>query len=87
MTLEISTERWVLLALVQQSWEVLSAKAPLPHSRRQFLSIPLPGLQEHGLVSSKGREDGILFSSSSVLGLLASHSKGELLGCGNSKLL
>lgn len=77
----------MLLALVQQSWEVPSAKVPLPHSGRQFLSVPLPGLQERWLVSSKGREDGILFSSSSVRGLLASHSKGELLGCGNSKLL
>lgn len=76
----------MLLPPVGQSWGVQRAEAPA-RSRGQLLSIPPPGPQEGWLASSKGSEDGMLLSSRSALEQLASHSEGELLGHGASKLL
>lgn len=67
MTLGISRERRALLPSVEQSWEVLRARAPT-RSGGQLLSTPLPGPQEGWLVPSKGSENGMLLTSCSVLG-------------------
>lgn len=82
MTPGISMERQVLLAVVGRAGGYC-AQAPFT----QLLSTPQPGMCKGWLVSSEGSEDGMLLTPRSAPGWPASHSNGELLGCGDSKLL